>query len=506
MSGKNKGESWDKRETIGRFVRDIAIVAVICVVGLALYKKKVDNDVAAHDLAKEASSLISRDNPADLELAATKLEAALAIRPKHAYALASSAEIHAILHAEHKMPGHEGKAREFLERAEKHAFNLPQTYSTRALLMLAEGKAKAAEDYLTENVIKKDAGDARIFAALALAQRGQGKLVEARRSARAASDSDWRNPRFSQIVGDGYLEEGDAANALAYYAKALGSSSEHLASQLGKARTQIRRGESLQEVAGVIEKALEAKVSPRLKAIALVAKAEQQLLEQKFDEALETTAQAASADPTYAWSYSVQASAKVGKEDVPGAAADYDKAIEADKHVASFYFDAANTMAMAGDGERAIGYLEKFGLKKDDRYFLHYGNVLRRLERFDEAIAKYDDAIKENELNAEAYVSKGAVLISQNKLDEAQDALDRAVAAQEFNPDAYVQRGRLLFAKKEFEAGVQEYAQALSQWKQGRAPREQLAMVIENVKQLLLDSKQRDFARAWETEASNLIR
>lgn len=506
MSGKNKGESWEKRETIGGFVRDIAIVAVICVAGLAFYKKKVDDDMAAHELAKQASALIEKDNPAELEQALGKLEEALAIRPKHGYALASSAEIHAILHLEHKIQGHEAKAREFLAKAEQHAANLPQTYSTKALLMLGEGKAAQAEEFLTENVIKKDAGDARIFAALSLAQRAQGKLVEARRSARAAVDSDWRNPRFARIVGDGYLEEGDAANALAFYARGLGSSSEHIASQLGQARAQIRRGESLQEIPAVIERALGAKISPRLKAQALVTQAEHQLREQKIDEALESTAQAASADPTYAWSYSVQASAKAHKEDVAGAAADYDKAIEADKFVAAFYFDAAATMAAAKDADRAVAYLEKFGLKKDDRYYLHYGNVLRSLERFDEAIAKYDEAIKENELNAEAYVSKGAVLISQNKFDEAQDALDRAVAAQEFNPEAYVQRGRLLFAKREFEAGVQEYAQALSQWKQGRAPREQLAMVVESVKQLLLDARQREFARAWETEATNLIR
>lgn len=508
MSGRDLSKNgWEKRETIGRFVRDIAIVAVICGVGFAWYKKKVEDDMAAHELATKASTLIAKDNPADLEQASELLKQALGIRPKHGYSIASLAEIHALLHVGHRGgDSHKSEARELLARAEQYAPNLPQTYSTKALLLLADGKAKEAEEFLTENVIKKDAGDARIFAALSSAQRAQGKLADARRSAKAAADSDWRNPRFAQLVGEGYLEEGDATNALIYYSKGLASNSEHIGNQLGKARAQIRRGDGLKEASDMIEKALGAKVSARLKATALVAKAEHELYEQKVDEALATAAQAAQADSAYAWAYSVQASGKARKGDVAGAAADYDKAIQADGFIAAFYFDAALTMAAAEDGARATGYLDRFTLKKDDRFFIVYGNVLRGLGRLDEAIAKYDEAIGENELNGEAYVSKGAILIAQNKLDEADDALNRAIRAQEFFPEAFLQRGHLLFAKKDYEGGVQEYAQALTQWKQARASREQLAAVIDDVKERLVKDRQREMAKAWETEATAMIR
>lgn len=507
MSDMSMGESWEKRETIGSFLRDIIIVAVLCIAGFAWYKKKTDDDIAAHELAKEAASLIAKDNPAELKAAIGKLEEALAIRPKHAFALASIAEVHALLHAEHRETGnHLSEAKSYLERAEKHAPNLPQTYSAKALLMLADGKAKEAEDFLVKNVLEKDAGDARIFAVMAQAQRAQGKLREAKRSGRAASDSDWRNPRFSRIVADIYAEEGDHANALAFYGKALSSYSEHIASDLGKARLQIRRGQEIDASSNAIEKALKAEISPALRAIALTGKAELLLTEQKLDEALATAAEAAQANPAYPWSYAVEAMAKIRKEDVDGAATAYEKAIEADKYISSLYFDAAMLMAAVNKEDKAVAFLDRYALKKDDKYYVTYGNVLRSLQKYDEALARYDEAIKENEVNAGAYVAKAAILIHQEKYDEAEDALERAVAANEFNPEAYVEKGNLLFAKKQYEAGVQEFATALSQWKQARASQDQLVAVVQSVKQKLLNARQRAYASSWEREAMNLIR
>lgn len=507
MSDMSMGENWEKRETIGRFLRDILIVAVLCIAGFAWYKKKTDDDIAAHGLAKEAASLIAKDNPADLKAAIEKLEGALAIRPKHGFALSSLAEVHALLYGEHLLGGdHEAKAREYLERAEKYAPNLPQTYSARALLMVYSGKSKEAEEFLRKNVLEKEAGDARIFGVLAQAQRAQGKLAEAKRSGRAASDSDWRNPRFSRIVADVYAEEGDAANALAFYGKALSSYSEHIASDLGKARLQLRRGQEMEASANAVEKALKADLTPALRAIALTAKAELLLSEQKVDEALAMTADAVKANAKFPWAYAAEAMAKVRKEDVEGAAAAYDKAIDADKYIASLYFDAAMLMAAVKNEEKAVGYLDRYALKKDDKYFLTYGNVLRSLEKYDEAVARYDEAIKENELNAGAYVAKAAILIHQEKYDEAEDALERATTANEFFPEAYIEKGNLLFAKKQYEQGVQEYATALSQWKQARASQNHLVAVVQMVKQKLMDVRERAFANEWEKEASNLIR
>src|SRR5690606_22535401 len=117
----------------------------------------------------------------------------------------------------------------------------------------------------------------------------------------------------------------------------------------------------------------------------------------------------------------------------------YEKAIEADKYISSLYFDAAMLMAAVNKEDKAVAFLDRYALKKDDKYYVTYGNVLRSLQKYDEALARYDEAIKENEVNAGAYVAKAAILIHQEKYDEAEDALERAVAANEFNPEAYVE-------------------------------------------------------------------
>src|SRR5690606_1581364 len=151
--------------------------------------------------------------------------------------------------------------------------------------------------------------------------------------------------------------------------------------------------------------------------------------------------------------------------------------------------------------DNARRYMERFALKKTDTSYLTYGDVLRTLHKCDDASAKYDHAIADNELNAGAYEAKAAIRSPQDKRQEAQAARARAEAASEVSPEAYVERGNLMFDKKAYEAGVQEFAMALSPWKQARASQEQLVAVVQGVKQKLLDARQREYANAWEKEA-----
>ena len=53
---------------------------------------------------------------------------------------------------------------------------------------------------------------------------------------------------------------------------------------------------------------------------------------------------------------------------------------------------------------------------------------------------------------------------------------------------------------------MQEYATALTQWRQSRVSREQLTNYIAGVKDLLTRAGQRQYAQIWESEATNLIR
>src|SRR5690606_16593630 len=152
--------------------------------------------------------------------------------------------------------------------------------------------------------------------------------------------------------------------------KGLQSNSEHLGCMIGAARARIASGRGLKEADEAIKAATEreADLTPRLKAQLYVAKAELELFEQKLDEAIATAKKAAEFDPAYAWSYAVQAKAQAAKKDA-AAVASWDKAIEADPYTSIFYFDATRSLLAAElDQAKALSYLEKYPLKKDDKY------------------------------------------------------------------------------------------------------------------------------------------
>lgn len=504
------GDNWEKSETGGRFIRDIVIVAVVLAGGFGWYWKRSENSAAANKTAKAAQELLLKDTPASYEAARAKLQEVLdQYDGSHAYSLAALAELNAILVGEHKMADRKSDAETYTTRAIDNQTNIAEQYAARALLMVADGKAAEAERYLNDDVIEKGGGGAKIYAALAHALRAQGKLDEARRALKGAVDADWRNPRFAQLIGESYLEDGDGTNALAYFSKGLASNSEHFGSQIGAARARILMGNGLKEAGEAIQAVLakESELSPGLKSQALLAKAELLLFEQKFDEAIATADQAAQVDPSLAWSFAVKAKAHALKRDPALASTEFDKAIAADPWVPAFYFDAARYLVGAGDdGTRALAFFEKFKGKKDDRFFLEHGNALRNLGRFDEAIARYDEAIKVNELNGQVYLNKGAALRQQKKFADAEKAFEAAKAAQEFFPELYVERAMLMFDRKEYESGMQEYANALTQWRQAKQSRERLTAAIAEVKDLLTKAGQKQYAQVWEKEAADLIR
>lgn len=503
------GDNWEKSESGGRFIRDIVIVGVVLAGGFGWYYKRSENSSMANKTAKAAQELLLKDDPTAYKAAEAKLKEVLEkYDASHGYSLASLAELNAILVREHKMADRKGAAEEYARKAAAENTNIAEEYSARALLMIADGKAAEAETYLTKDVVEKGGGGARIFAALGEALRAQGKVEEARRAFKAAFDADWRNPRFAQLIGESYLEDGDGANALAYFAKGLSANSEHIGCQLGAARAKILLGAGLKEAAETIVAVLgkDAELTPSLKARALLGKAEIMLHEQKTDEAIAAAHEASQADPTFAWTFLVKARAEAAKKD-PNAEADFQKAVAADPYVSAFYFEAARSLLAAGDdGTKAIAFLDKYQGKKDDRFFLEYGNTLKASGKLDEAVAKYDEAIKQNEMNAQVYVAKASVLRSQQKFADAEKTLEAAQAAQEFFPELYVEKAMLRFDKKEYEQGMQEYATALTQWRTAKQPREKLTSEIANVKDFLTKAGQKQYAQVWEKEATDLIR
>ncbi len=508
-------QDWNKRETVGRFIRDVLIVAVVLAAGFGFYWKSQKDAVEANRIAKEAKDLIALDNPKDFMEAEKKLQTVLGIDSSHGYALSALAEINAILAFEHKVESRRADAEKYVALATDENPKIAEQYSAKSIVEIGTGKSKEAAEFIQKALLDQNAGAPRVFNAFGKAEKRLGQLDVARRSLKSAQDSDWRNPRFAADLAENYLEDGDLINALTTYNKGLNSNADHLGCKIGKARTMILRGEAPNEAEAVLAQVLAMpaeELTPNLKARALVARAELRNLEGKLDEAIADADAAAKEDAAYAPAYMVKGLALAKKQDAAAVAA-FDKALAADPNVALFYYEASATMIAAGlDQAKALSYLEKYPLEKDDRYFVKYGEALRGLGRIDDALVQFNKAIEENGLNAQAHLSKALVLMEKlaaaesPNWEEAQTELDYAVGAQENYPDAYMARGKLLFLQKKYVEGAAEYAQALQQLRAQKAPREALTGIVEAVKQEMLKAKERDMAKMWETEATALIR
>jgi tetratricopeptide (TPR) repeat protein len=89
------------------------------------------------------------------------------------------------------------------------------------------------------------------------------------------------------------------------------------------------------------------------------------------------------------------------------------------------------------------------------------GQALLNLQQADSALECFDEAIKLDATNAEAFVRKGAALERLGRLDEAIDAYDRAIAADNAMTMAYLCKGGVFNRLERYGEALQCYEQAL---------------------------------------------
>src|SRR5581483_1841880 len=165
--------------------------------------------------------------------------------------------------------------------------------------------------------------------------------------------------------------------------------------------------------------------------------------------------------------------ALVQSKDVGQALNEFDRAQALDPYVSTFYFDAAKTLSLAGEGDKAIAVLKKVATK-DDKYHIAYADLLVRKGDEAGALAEYEEAIKLNALAAQAFYGKGKILVAQKKYPEAGQAFQAAFGAQPNFPEAHQQMGYLLLEGKKYEDAAVEFETALSQLGESQAPRDQV--------------------------------
>jgi Tfp pilus assembly protein PilF len=152
---------------------------------------------------------------------------------------------------------------------------------------------------------------------------------------------------------------------------------------------------------------------------------------------------------------------------------------------------------------RAVELLERIvqDPSQDRRYvaaaFNSLGNVLNEQKKYDEAIVKYQKAIKLNPKNAPAYNNWGNVLDEQKKYDEAIAKYQKAIELDPKYALAYNGWGNVLSDKKKYDEAIAKYQKAIE-----LDPK--YALAYDNWGNVLYDQKKYDEAIAKYQKAIEL--
>jgi predicted O-linked N-acetylglucosamine transferase (SPINDLY family) len=140
------------------------------------------------------------------------------------------------------------------------------------------------------------------------------------------------------------------------------------------------------------------------------------------------------------------------------------KAIEIDPNVAATYNNRASALKELERFEEALAsYDQAIAIKADyaEAYF-NRGVVLNELKQFAAALASYDQAIAVKPDFAGAYFNRGIVLKELQQFAEALASYDQAIAIKADYAEAYLNRGNLLRELRQFPAALASYDRAIS--------------------------------------------
>jgi tetratricopeptide (TPR) repeat protein len=524
--GTEGRRDWKRRESFASALMQVGVVALLLAGAVAwfVHRGGVRKQTEEHMRAARAAAL--RGNPADFARAMRELEAVFQLNEDSRDAQALAADIQTMLWLEHRQPGADARAREFLARAEQLESRSGERYGARALHLLAEGKAAEAEKYL-EDLRAQGASSPKLTLALALALQARGDLPGARQAFARAAETAWRDTRFTTAHGEALLDEGQYAPAVEAFGKATSVNPDHLLARVSAALAYAYQGKKLDEAEKTLSdvEARGAELTPALKARAGALKAELALARGAADAALQAADAALKDGPADHYALFARARA-LGAKKAPEARAAFEAAVANRRNAPMLYLDGARALQGAGDGAGALALLDAYErtfrpvrvatadgkqvslLEQDGRYWLARGGVLEAAGRQDEALAAYDKALSARGVGlARAQYAKGALLLARKDYAGARALLAQVAPDSGAGtlPEAYAAMGDLLFAQGEFAAGCQHYYFGLVRARAQGTPREELSARINGIKQRLESSGQAAMARAWMTETGALV-
>ncbi len=524
--GTEGRKDWKRRESLTSALVQLGVVAVLLAGAVAYFVHRGGVRKETEERMRAARASAMRGNPADLGQAMKELEALLQLDAKSRDAQALAADIQTVLWLEHRQPGADAKAREYLARAEELDSRSGERYGAKALHLLAEGKAAEAEKYL-EDLKSQGANSPKLTLARALALQARGDLFGARQAFAKAAESAWRDPRYTTAYGEALLDEGQYAQAVEAFAKATSVNPDHLLARVSSALAHVYQGKKVDEAGKVLSdlEARDAELTPVVKARAGALKAELALARNAPDEALPAADEALKVFPEDHYALFARARALAVKKS-PDARAAFEAAVARRRNAPLLYLDGARALQGTGDSAGALALLDAyeatFGpvqvesadgkrvsmLEQDGRYWLARGGVLEAAGRQDDALGAYDKAIAARGVSlSRAQYAKGALLLARKDYPGARQLL--ATVAPDSGAgtmaEAYTAMGDLLFAQSEFAAGCQHYYFGLVRARAQGTPKEELSARINIIKKNLETAGQGAMAKSWVSETGGLL-
>jgi len=111
---------------------------------------------------------------------------------------------------------------------------------------------------------------------------------------------------------------------------------------------------------------------------------------------------------------------------------------------------------------KAIDEIEKGKIRKETALLVFQGKQLATKKKWDEAIALYNKAIKENPNYAYAFVSRGIAYMSQGNFDKAISNYSEAISVDPQFTEAYQNRGVLYEYRGQFNKAIKDFDVAIS--------------------------------------------